>query len=520
VRRSGTTNSVVPALAGAVVVCALVGACVAEPVQPEGPRWELTTDGELEQANGDFSGPDELQLAPDSAYVERDFFDTVDSTPLEAVFGFDQQRNQSTGVGSTTPDLLSMLGDPATEADLDPDFLADQPPSPFHRLGHSVIRGLDGSWSKIYTLRANTSQNVVALLQAHVPGFPEAPGVARPEGGDPAEILRYVLHQNFHQDLDEKLGIREKLTQTNVADMLIVTAPPETLLFIDELLHNVLGDLPQVELEVRVVEVNVDDLIDYDAELQWKDLVNNALPFDPIDNPADGNFGSGLPIFDVSGNATGAGMAFGSLSSTASLPGFLLSLQGVHNNLTVDSVISFLQSIGAGEIISSPTVTVLNGHRARLNTGDRVPTFEAKGVGLNPSIVTVYQDTGVQLDMVPFIVSESEGLIRIDLSIDISQVTGEVPFLLAGVEVLNPIISQREAGTTIHVYTGQTFALAGLKSSRTIENITKVPLLGDIPLLGWLFKSRSSREVHAEILFFITPRIRIPSEGLIVPVGN
>ncbi len=508
----------VPTLAVGVVALAVV-ACVAEPVEPTGPRWELTTDGSIEPVIGDFSGPDELELAPPGAYEGRDFFDTVDSSPIEAVFGFDRAQNRSPGQ-STTPDLLSLLGAPATEADLDPDFLADQPPSPFHRLGHSVIRGLDGSWSKIYTLRSNTSQNVVQLLQAHVPGFPDVPMVAWPVDGPADEIIRYVLHQNFHQDLDEKLGIREKLTQTNVADMLIVTAPPEILLFIDELLHNVLGDLPQIELEVRVVEVNVDDLIDYDAEFQWKDLVDNALPFDAVDNPAAGAFGGGLPILDVGGAETGSGAAFGSLAGSATLPGFLMSLQGVHNNVTVDAVISLLQTIGAGEIISSPTVTVLNGHRARLNTGDRVPTFEAQGVGLNPSIVTEYQDTGVQLDMVPFIVSESEGLIRIDLSIDVSQVTGEVPFLLAGVEVLNPIISQREAGTTIHVYSGQTFALAGLKNSRTIENITKVPLLGDIPILGWLFKSRSSREVHGEILFFITPRIRIPSEGLIVPVGK
>jgi type II secretory pathway component GspD/PulD (secretin) len=194
-----------------------------------------------------------------------------------------------------------------------------------------------------------------------------------------------------------------------------------------------------------------------------------------------------------------------------------MSLQGVHNGYQVDALLSFLQTIGASELISTPTVTVLNGHRAIINTGSKVPVFSATGLGSNAQVTTTFQDTGVKVELIPFIVSGD--VIRIDLSVDVSAVTGEVPFVLSGTEVSTPIISTRDAGTTVHVHSGQVFAVGGLRSRETIETITKVPLLGDIPILGWLFKSRASRVRNSEILFFVTPTIRIPSESLIAPLG-
>jgi type II secretory pathway component GspD/PulD (secretin) len=192
-----------------------------------------------------------------------------------------------------------------------------------------------------------------------------------------------------------------------------------------------------------------------------------------------------------------------------------MSLQGMHDGTSVKAIPSLLQTIGASELISSPTVTVLNGHRAMINTGSRVPVFEATGVGTNAQITTKYEETGVKVEIIPFIVGED--VIRIDLSVAVSAVTAEVPFNLAGVEVSTPVISTRNTGTTVHVHSGQVLAVGGLRARDSIESITKVPVLGDIPILGWLFKSRSSRLRNSEIVFFITPTIRIPSETLVAP---
>lgn len=467
----------------ALLLASLGAACVSEPLPPRRPSWELLSETPAVVVDGG--------RAPSAAALPADDF------PL---------------------DLIT----PATADDLDtgPDFLGGGSNSPYHRLGPNVIRGLDGSWTKMFLLKGGRGPKVVEMLRTYVPGFPEGANAPSPADGAPTEVIRYMLHEGFHRDdTRDKFGERNVVTNEVVADVLHLTAPPDVLLFVTELLHRTLGDLPQIELEVRVVEVNLNDTIDFDSKVVARNLENPDLPFDPVTNPTKGNFGAGLPIEDPAGSGdTGIGAGFNSFGNPPTLSGFLLSLQGVHNDLRIDSVLSYLQSIGSAELISSPTVTVLNGHRARLITGDKVPVFQASGNVNNPNVSTVFEPTGVTIEMIPFIVSED--LVRIDLSIDVSSQTGSVPFNISGTDVSSPIISQRAAGTTVHVYDEQTFALGGLKQSGQIETLTKVPLLGDIPILGWLFKSRTSEVRNTEILFFVKPRILIPSDSLINPIDR
>ncbi|GJM21547.1 MAG: hypothetical protein DHS20C15_14620 [Planctomycetota bacterium] len=467
----------------ALLAASLGAACVSEQLEPRRPSWDFLSEQPAVVVDG--PAPSGVSAAP------------IDDFPL---------------------DLIT----PASSADLDagPDFLNGGSSSPYHSLGPNVIRGLDGSWTKMFLLKGGRGTKVVEMLRAYVPAFPAEANTPSPLEGAPTEIIRYMLHDGFHRDdTRDKFGERNALGSEVVADVLHLTAPPDVLLFVTELLHRTLGDLPQIELEVRVVEVNLTDTLDFDSKLVARNLENPDAAFDPVTNPTKGNFGAGLPIEDPAGSGdTGIGAGFNSFGNPPSLSGFLLSLQGVHNDLRIDSVLSFLQSIGSAELISSPTVTVLNGHRARLITGEKVPVFQASGNVNNPNVSTVFEPTGVTIEMIPFIVSED--LVRIDLSIEVSAQTGSVPFNISGTDVSSPIISQRAAGTTVHVYDEQTFALGGLKQSAQIETLTKVPLLGDLPILGWLFKSRTSEMRNTEILFFVKPRILIPSETLINPLDS
>jgi len=469
-------------------------ACVSEPVGEPARDWSFSSEEPQVVAVGD------------------------EAAPPQAAPGAPGAPSPAQQAGNT--DLLSLI-EPAKPEDV-ADYLQEEP-SPFHRLGRNVIRGIDGSWSKLYTLKSDRASGVLRMLEGNVPGFP--PPTVQPTLNEPAKLavlneghseagIHWVLHPDFYTDATGTLGEREALVNPKIADLLVITAPAPTLLFIDQLMDRLLADLPQVEIQVRIVEVNLDDLIDWDSKVAVLDLENNNLPFDAATNPVDGNFGNGFPILE-SGKPTGAGLGFGSFTTPENISGFLMSLQGVHNGTNVKAILSLLQTIGASELISSPTITVLNGHRAMINTGSRVPVFEATGVGTNAQITTKYEDTGVKVDIIPFIVGED--VIRIDVSVAVSAVTAEVPFNLAGVEVSTPVISTRNTGTTVHVHSGQVLAVGGLRARDSIESITKVPVLGDIPILGWLFKSRSSRLRNSEIVFFITPTIRIPSETLVAP---
>ena len=499
-----------------------LAACVTEDVAPPGRTWELTTDQPLVSVA---DPPLALPPGPSGNAAATNGAAPNGAGPNGAQDAGPPPATQPESAPQDAPpaasdDLLNLLH-PAT-LDTTPDYLSGESPTPFHRLGRNVIRGIDGSWSKMYSLKKERTNGIIALLQHSVPNFPTAPSTPSPADAPPSEVMKYSVQADFFQDSTfsgqaDKLGVLLPLPKLAVSDLLVITAPPEVLLFVDQLMDKLLGDLPQIELQVRVVEVNLDDLIEWDSKVGVQNLENPDLPFNSATNPPAGNFGAGFPILDNNGTPTGYGAAFGSFAPPGNITGFLLSLQGVHNGWQVDSLLSFLQTIGASELIISPTVTVLNGHRAIINTGSKVPVFSATGLGTNAQVTTTFQDTGVKVEMIPFIVSDD--IIRIDVSVDVSAVTSEVPFVLSGIEVSTPVISTRDTGTTVHVHSGQVFAVGGLRSRETIETITKVPLLGDIPILGWLFKSRASRVRNSEILFFVTPTIRIPSESLIAPLG-
>lgn len=471
----------------AVLIGLSLTACVSQDAAEPRSTWELSGDGPAVAVASDPNGrPPAPPVDPD-----EDLFDLFTAA---------------------TPDDLASSA-------MNASALANQLPSPFHRLGHNVIRGLDGSWTKIYSVRAGRAPEIVRLLRAYVPDFPEAEGVPNDAALPPDQQLRYAVQMDFYSDeLKDKFGARNKREDSSIADVIHMTAPPEVLLFIDELFKKVLGDLPQIEIEVLVVEVNLSDEIDWDSKIKAAKLENRGQPYDPSTNPAAGKFGNGVPIVD-DGEVDGSGAAFSSFpDGPVSLPGFLLSLQGVHDGYSVMSILSLLQTIGAAELLSSPKITVLNGHRARLTTGDKLPIYKTTGTINNPTVSTSFEPTGVTIEMVPFIVSED--LMRIDLSIEVSAQTGSETLVLNGVEVSSPIISERSAGTTLHVYSDQTFSVGGLKSTSQVERVTKVPLLGDIPVLGWLFKSRESTTRKTEILFLVKPTIKVPSQHLTDPLRS
>ncbi len=349
------------ALAPAVVLAGLLAACVTEDLHPIDRKWEMSTDQPVvagaEQAPliSPVPGPAAAKAQDATSATAAETADQAHAASTPGGPAQNQAQSQpgheqghAPGAGESQDesqgqpqcqnkeDLLKLLT-PATEEGLEPDFLSDTPPSPFHRLGHNVIRGMDGSWSKLYSIKSEVSADILHVLQTTVPNFPTAENTPSPANGKPTEIVKYVLHKDFYQDTTFpnptiKLGVLESIPNPKIADMLIVTAPPETLLFIDQVLDKLLADLPQIELQVRVVEVNLDDLLQWDTKVGINKLSNPSLPFDPATNPVSGNFGAGFPILDGggAGTPTGFGAAFGSFIPQTSLAGFLTSLQGVH----------------------------------------------------------------------------------------------------------------------------------------------------------------------------------------------
>ncbi len=194
------------------------------------------------------------------------------------------------------------------------------------------------------------------------------------------------------------------------------------------------------------------------------------------------------------------------------VPGFSYTV--LDNASNVRAVLNALAAESRLKVVSSPTMMVLDNHKATIRVGDQVPvrTSEAAGLGTSavaPVIASTfdYRDTGVLLEVVPRV--NASGMVTLEIHQEVNDV---VPTTTSGID--SPTINQRRFTTTVAVQDGETVVLGGLIRDRADGRESGVPLLSDIPVLGWLFKSRTDIAERSELIVVITPTaVRDPGEA-------
>lgn len=169
-------------------------------------------------------------------------------------------------------------------------------------------------------------------------------------------------------------------------------------------------------------------------------------------------------------------------------------------------VLNALASITNVKVISSPTLTVLDNRTARLQIGDQVPvvtqTATATSTSIDAPIVNKVEmkDTGVILSVTPRVNSNGHVLLNIE-----QEVSDVVRTTTSGID--SPTIRQRKVATTVVVDDGQSIALGGLVQETREKGDGKVPILGDVPVLGAAFRDRTDVKKRTELVIFIRPRV-------------
>ena len=173
-------------------------------------------------------------------------------------------------------------------------------------------------------------------------------------------------------------------------------------------------------------------------------------------------------------------------------------------------VLGFLNTLSDTELVSNPTVVTVNNTPALIAIGERFPvpeynyndergTFEVSGFE--------YQDIGINLNVTPQV--NSAGFINLDIQPEVSSRQGEVTFGGAsGAQI--PIIASRRTESTITIKDGFTLAIGGLIEKTVTEGSTKVPVFGDVPIVGKLFRSKSDDEFKRNLIIFITAKTLNP----------
>ncbi len=251
----------------------------------------------------------------------------------------------------------------------------------------------------------------------------------------------------------------------------------------------------QVEIAARIFEVSRDFNLQQGAKVLAKHV------------GAD-NSQTGISLFDANAVASTATAA----AAAAPGVGSVVSLVKVFEKagITLDASFQILADEGLIRMVSSPRMTVAAGQTGYMLAGQELPIQTANFLNNVLQASTTYKPVGVQLYITP----QSVGRDRIKLhTISIvSSVSGFTPVpTLEGSNpqqfLMNPIIDAREAETAVTVENGSTLVISGLRMSRLTTREEKVPGLGDIPVLGWMFKNHRTQRQLTDLYFFVTPTL-------------
>jgi type IV pilus assembly protein PilQ len=309
------------------------------------------------------------------------------------------------------------------------------------------------------------------------------------KGADLDKILRSaVLSKHGETRFDER---------TNT---LIVLDAPERLEAAAELLVKLDSPQPQVEIEGRIVETDLNSA--RSLGIQWgfngrvsQELGNTTGLAFPNNGALGGRAGGTLEpgdsrVNDMSDTATVVNLpVIGATSAVG------LSLGAINGAFNLDVALSALQTRGKLRILSTPRITTQNNQEAAVTQGFEVPYQ----VVSNNTVTVQFRDAALTLTVTPQITNANTVIMRIELANGFPDFTRAVNG--------NPSIRTQRAATVVQVADGRTAVIGGVMASRESQSVTSTPGLARIPLLGWLFQKHDDASESQELLIFITPRI-------------
>ncbi|MGE3974509.1 MAG: type II secretion system secretin GspD [Bdellovibrionales bacterium] len=287
-------------------------------------------------------------------------------------------------------------------------------------------------------------------------------------------------------------GGEVKITHSKETNSLIITASRQDY----QVLMNLMGkiDIPrdQVYVEAVIMEMSASNGQDYGV---------NYFKFDPASKGvARTGFSSGNLTSLLNPGASGAILGFGSGET------FDMALGDKTVKVTSTlGFINFLKSVGTVNILSTPQVLAMDNEEATIEVGDTVPvTLSNNTSATSASTTATREDVTIKLTIKPHL-SRTDDTIRLEFDQLVKQIGNQV----AAGELSKVALTttKRNLKSQIVVRNGDTAVLGGLMKDVETENITKVPLLGDIPILGWLFKGKTTKKEKVNLLVFLTPYV-------------
>lgn len=291
------------------------------------------------------------------------------------------------------------------------------------------------------------------------------------------EIRTFYLSNNLYQDEAQLQRIRElikiivpeeeRVNYDFTQKAFVVRGTAEELESVQQLLSNLDRKLPQIVIDVKLLEINREKI--KDLGVSW-----------------------------TVGGEKGQ-IIFGELSLGGSL----------ERQDLVEATVKALETKNIARLVGNPRILTLSGKTATIGVTTNVPyrsiEYQTTETGTTLQVTSVqFQKVGVELEVTPVLTTEGTIAVRAVPSVSTFTIR---EYYAGGLLYQDPQTSERRADTTARLRPGETLVIGGLIRSEDVENITKIPLLGEIPILGELFTLRNKTHTETELVIFLTPYI-------------
>ena len=349
------------------------------------------------------------------------------------------------------------------------------------------------------------------------------------------ENLVRVFNLNYARAKDVEEQLKARLDAKGVgsvkadeqSNLVIVQTLPERMREIERLIKALDKKTKEVLIDTKIIKVKLTDTLN--AGVEWEGLYSlgnrygmtyiGSYPFSAVQAATDAWRSRMAVVNDMAGNVGSypfSGTTTDYSGGSKKTLGKNMHLGIVDGDYDIDTLLNYLQTIGNTQILSNPKLAVVNNQEARIHVGERqayVTTTTTTGqTTTTVSEEVTFVDVGIQLSVTPTI--NEEGYIRMKIKPEISSVTST---LITPSKNKIPIIDTSMAETTVLVKDGTTIVIGGLRREEETESREQLPILGDIPLLGFLFRSTTKTTDRVELLIMITSHL---VGGDVLTTGN
>lgn len=287
--------------------------------------------------------------------------------------------------------------------------------------------------------------------------------------------------------IEALLAETEKDQKMQRSNTLVVTDYWENIRQVTQVIEQMDKALPQIQIEVKLVEkiIGDDKKVGINLPRSFTVQAQGGETTAPITQSNTGSGGAQQALsawYQISNNVGGLNLG-------------VLTLDNL--KLTLD----MLAEDASSSLISKPSVTVLNDHKATVRIGTTIPVPEISRGPSGDLYSFKEKDVSMRLDVVPLIGKDEK------ITLKVHPIMEEIIGYTGPSEAQQPITSKREVETTVILNNGETLVIGGLIKNTETKNVSKVWLLGDIPILGYLFKHTSIKKQKSDLLIFITTKI-------------